>query len=135
MGNLRHIAITAEDPQAAAAFYERTFGMRRVWSREIGVMLSDGTVSLAVLKFPTDQMAGDERGKDFYGLHHIGFQVEDLEAAATAVEANGGRYHMRLPPVAGASPEDTEHKYRDPNGVVFDIVNRDYAEGSWGAKE
>ena len=49
MGKLRHIAITAEDPDATARFYETTFGMQRVWSREIGVMLSDGTVSLAVL--------------------------------------------------------------------------------------
>ena len=129
MGKLRHIAITASDPQAAAAFYEKTFDMKRVWSREIGVMLSDGIVSLAILRFPTDEMAGDERGKDFFGLHHIGFVVDDLDAAAVRVDENGGKYHMTLP----GAKHDTEHKYRDPAGVVFDVVNESYATGSWGA--
>ena len=134
MGKLRHIAITAADPDAAATFYEKTFGMERVWSREIGVMLTDGTVSMAVLRFPTDEMAGDERGKDFFGLHHIGFAVDDLGASGAAVEAHGGNYHMRVPHLEGQDETDTEYKYRDPNGVVFDIVNNDYATGSWGAK-
>ena len=134
MGKLRHIAITAPDPEAAATFYEKTFEMERVWSREIGVMLSDGTVSLAILRFPTDKMAGDERGKDFFGLHHLGFVVDDIEGSDAAVKAHGGAYHMRLPHPEGANPDHTEHKYRDPDGVVFDIVNRGYAEDSWGAK-
>lgn len=134
MGKLRHIAITTPDPEATATFYEDTFGMQRVWSREIGVMLTDGIVSMAILRFPTDQMAGDERGKDFFGLHHIGFVVDDLDAYGAAVEENGGKYHMRLPHVEGQNEADTEHKYRDPDGVVFDIVNNSYATGSWGAK-
>ena len=130
MGKLRHIAITADDPEAAAKFYEQSFDMHRVWAREIGVMLSDGVVSLAILRFPTDEMAGDERGKDFFGLHHIGFVVDDIDAAAAKVDGNGGKYHMTLP----GAKNDTEHKYRDPNGVVFDIVTDSYATGSWGAK-
>jgi methylmalonyl-CoA/ethylmalonyl-CoA epimerase len=130
VGKLRHIAITVADPQSTASFYERTFDMHRVWTREIGVMLSDGTVSLAILRFPTDEMAGDERGKDFHGLHHIGFVVDDLDASAQRVTDNGGRYHMALP---GERATDTEHKFRDPDGVVFDIVNDAYATGSWGA--
>jgi len=133
MGKLRHIAITAPDPEKTASFYEQSFGMERVWSRSIGVMLSDGTVSLAILKFPTDEMAGDERGKDFHGLHHLGFVVDDVEGVGESVQENGAKYHMRLPHEAGADPSDTEVKFRDPDGVVFDIVNRSYAIGSWGA--
>ena len=131
MAQLRHIAITSPDPHATATFYESAFGMKRVWSREIGVMLTDGVVSLAVLSFPTDEMAGDERGKDFHGLHHIGFVVDDLDAYAEQVKTHGGRYHMSLP---SAEPSDTEHKYLDPDGVVVDIVNEHYAVNSWGAK-
>ena len=66
----------------------------------------------------------------FFGLHHIGFVVDDLDESAKTVEQNGGRYHMKLP----GAHDNTEHKYRDPNGVVFDIVNNNYATGSWGAK-
>jgi catechol 2,3-dioxygenase-like lactoylglutathione lyase family enzyme len=131
MAKLRHIAVTVPDPESAAQFYETTFGMERVWKSKLGVMLSDGTVSLAILKFPTDEMAGDERGKDFHGLHHMGFVVDDPEAAGKAVEANGGRYHMRIP---SRPDSDTEQKYRDPNGVVFDIVNETYAKKAWNSQ-
>lgn len=130
MGKLRHLAVTVPDPEQAATFYERTFEMQRVWQNDLGVMLSDGTVSLAILKFPTDEMAGDERGKDFHGLHHMGFVVDDLDGAAKAIEDNGGRYHMRVP---GAQASESEQKFRDPDGVVFDIVNESYARRSWGA--
>jgi hypothetical protein len=38
---------------------------------------------------------------------------------------------MRLPDtLEGAS----EIKFRDPNGVVFDIVTGEYADRAWGAK-
>jgi methylmalonyl-CoA/ethylmalonyl-CoA epimerase len=131
MGKLRHLAVTVPDVEEAARFYEQTFEMQRVWTNDLGAMLSDGTVSLAILKFPTDKLAGDERGKDFHGLHHMGFVVDDLEGAARAIEANGGRYHMRVP---GAQASDSEQKFRDPNGVVFDIVNEAYARRSWGAE-
>ena len=130
MGKLRHLAITVPDVEKAAGFYEHTFGMQRVWKSELGVMLSDGTVSLAILKFPTDEMAGDERGKDFHGLHHLGFVVDDLEAAQAAIEGNGGRYHMQVP---GDQAGPGERKFRDPDGVVFDIVDDGYARRSWGA--
>ena len=92
MGKLRHLAITAPDVEQAAGLYKRTFGMSRMWKGELGIMLSDGTVSLAILKFPTDALAGDERGKDFHGLHHFGFVVENLERAQQAIESNSGRY-------------------------------------------
>jgi len=36
-----------------------------------GVYLSDGTMSLALLNYKTDEAAG-ERGREFVGLHHIG---------------------------------------------------------------
>ena len=131
MAKLRHIAVTVPDMEAAASFYEKTFGMERVFESGIVIMLSDGTISLAILKFKTDEQAGDERGKDFHGLHHMGFVVDDIGEATEEIEANGGRYHMRLP---SAPDSATEVKFRDPNGVVFDIVTKDYAERAWGAK-
>ncbi len=131
MGKLRHIAVTVPDPEAAAQFYEKTFDMERVRESKFGMLLSDGTVSLAILRFPDDETAGDERGKDFFGLHHMGFIVDDLKATGEEIEANGGRYHMKIPSRQHA---DTEVKFRDPNGVVFDIVNDDYATNFWKAK-
>lgn len=130
MGKLRHIGVTVPDLEAAAQFYEKTFDMHRVRESDIAIILSDGTVSLAILKFRTDEQAGDERGKDFHGLHHMGFVVEDIGESSKTVEANGGTYHMKLP----SRPESmSELKFRDPNGVVFDIVTPEYGKKSWHA--
>ncbi|MGY8938023.1 MAG: VOC family protein [Alphaproteobacteria bacterium] len=132
MSKLRHIAITVPDLQKAAAFYENSFDMTRTRESDIAIILSDGVVSLAILKFKTDKQAGDKRGKNFHGLHHMGFVVDDIGDSTKAIESNGGAYHMRLP---GAPDSDTEVKFLDPNGVVFDIVTNDYATNSWGSKD
>ena len=130
MPKLRHIAVTVPDLEEAARFYETTFGLTRASESDIAILLSDGVVSLAILKFKTDEQAGDERGKDFHGLHHMGFVVEDIEAMQRTIKDNGGQYHMRLPNTPdGAS----EIKFRDPNGVVFDIVTTQYANKAWGS--
>ena len=131
MAKLRHIAVTVPDLEAAARFYEKTFELNRVFESPISIMLSDGVMSLAILKFKSDSQAGDERGKDFHGLHHIGFVVDDMAAYREKIEANGGKYHMRVP---GGSDESTEGKFRDPNGVVFDIVSEAYADRAWGSR-
>jgi methylmalonyl-CoA/ethylmalonyl-CoA epimerase len=117
-GQLRHIAISVPDAAAAAKFYEESFGMERVSESGIAIRLSDGTVNLTLLSFPTDEDAGDERGKDYVGLHHIGVWVDNLDDAQAEIEKNGGKYHA----MEGAAPvENAERKFRDPNGVVFDI--------------
>jgi predicted enzyme related to lactoylglutathione lyase len=123
MGKLRHIAITVPDMEKAAQFYEANFAMKRVRQREISIMHSDGVMSLAILKFRTDQQAGDERGKDFHGLHHFGFVVDDLDETMEKIEANGGKYFMTLPDVPGV---EVETKVKDVNGVVVDISEHDW---------
>jgi len=59
------------------------------------------------------------RGKDFVGLHHIGFWVDDAAEARRQVEAAGAKYWMGEAPQSGNS--FYEVKFRDPNGIVFDI--------------
>ena len=48
---LRHVAITVPDPEKAARFYIRAFGLKRVgetdWENAKGVYLSDGVINLA----------------------------------------------------------------------------------------
>jgi predicted enzyme related to lactoylglutathione lyase len=130
MGKLRHLAITVPDTEKAAQFYEKIFDMKRVRGSSRSIHLTDGVMNLALLKFPTDEAAGDERGKDFHGLHHFGFVVDDITGTADKIEKAGGTYHMRLP---SRQDSESEVKFRDPNGVVFDIVVDEYATKSWGA--
>lgn len=123
MAKLRHIAITVPDPQKAAAFYMRVFGMKKVgktdWVNARGVYLSDGTINLALLNYKTEQAAGEWRGRDFVGIHHFGFWVDDVAATRKAMEAAGARYWMGEPVEGGGF---YEVKYRDPDGVVVDIT-------------
>jgi methylmalonyl-CoA/ethylmalonyl-CoA epimerase len=86
-----------------------------------GLSLSDGVINLTLLKFHTDDAAGDERGKDFVGIHHMGFIVDDLEAMSEQIKASGGTFHREL---KGGNGVDFERKFRDPNGIVFDISHR-----------
>lgn len=133
MAKLRHIAMAVPDPETSAAFYQSVFGMERVGHTDsplaTGVYLSDGVVCLALLKYKTDEAAGKERGKDYVGVHHIGFWVDDLDDAARAIEGHGGSFFLDLPDL-----KDTlyyEKKYRDPDGVIFDISHHGWA----GAKK
>ena len=71
-----------------------------------------------LLQFETQEDAGDERGKDFVGLHHFGIRVDDIETTKRAIETHGGSFHAG--PTAHV-PANAEHKIRDPNGIVFDI--------------
>jgi len=125
MAKLRHIAIAVPDVETAARFYIETFGLKRVNFASTpygdGLSLSDGVVNLTLLKFHTDDAAGDERGKGYVGLHHFGFVVEDLEQASATIERNGGRFHREL---KGGGGVDFERKFRDPNGVVIDISHK-----------
>jgi predicted enzyme related to lactoylglutathione lyase len=122
MAKLRHIAITVKDLEETAKFYENVFGLERHFGNDVAVSMSDGVINLTLLKFPTDAMAGDERGKDFVGIHHMGFVVDDLDATGEKITRNGGRFHMAPTPEMAA-----ETKYRDPNGIVFDISNPHHA--------
>lgn len=117
-GKLRHIAISVPDKEKAAKFYEETFEFERVSQSRVATRLSDGVMNITLLQFQTEEDAGDERGKDFVGLHHFGIWVEDIETMRRMIEANGGKHHTG--PTAHV-PENAEHKFRDPHGIVFDI--------------
>ena len=123
MGKLRHIAFSVPDPWKAAEFYMKAFGLRKVGETDnplaLGVYLTDGVINIALLKFKSEEAAG-ERGLDFVGLHHLGFWVDDAQEACKAAESAGARYMMGEVPDAGEN-SFYEVKYRDPDGIIFDI--------------
>ena len=83
MAKIKHIALSTQDPDATAKFYVDVFGMKQVGRIDnpntSGYYLTDGDLNLAILKFKNDAVAGVERGKEWSGIHHFGFQVENLE--------------------------------------------------------
>ncbi len=122
MGKIRHIAIQVPDLEKAAAFYEGVFEpqARQQGRSPIGnaISLSDGIMNLTLLHFP-EGTKGGKGGPDWAGLHHIGFIVEDEKATEEKIKKHGGEFFMQLPSYPGV---DAEKKYKDINGIVFDVV-------------
>lgn len=109
---LRHIAIIVPDPEKAAKFFEEAFGMTRAGEARRGIYMTDGTMNVALL--------GKEAPDEPLGLYHFGVWVDDLDATEKKVVNAGGSYLTGRP----TSPKSYyEAKYKDPNGLVFDLTH------------
>ena len=92
MAKIRRIAITTENPADVAAFYLAAFDMREITRNERRVLLSDGYINLTILTCKTEQDADlGSNGLNYSGIHHIGFQVDDLDAVSRSLDAAQGR--------------------------------------------
>ena len=130
MPKIKHIAMTAKDPQKVADFYMELFSMEEVGrSGDSHIYLSDGEMNLTIrsVKAAGSPDVG-EQGAGFEGIHHIGFFVDDIDdysekaikagakmlSAAEAVTAGTG---------SGGRParRNAEVKISGPNGVVLDM--------------
>ncbi len=117
---IRHIALCVKDIKATAEFYEKAFGLKRTPIREgktaWNCYMSDGEVNLALLQYKSEVGSGVPKG--FVGIHHFGFQCDDLPAQQKKVEQAGAEFFYDL-----GEPEDEgfERKFKDPDGIVFDL--------------
>jgi methylmalonyl-CoA/ethylmalonyl-CoA epimerase len=131
MAKLRHVAMSVPDPAATAKFYCDVFDMQIVGETDSplasGLYLSDGTISLALLKYKGDEWAGMD--KDAKCINHVGFWVDDLDKQSERIKKNGGTFFNELP----VEKESLyyELKFRDPNGIIFDISHNGWV----GAKK
>ena len=91
-----HVAIAVHDLEAAIAYYEEAFGAE-VHHREIVesdgveealVKVADSYIQLTTATRPDAPIAKylEKRGE---GLHHIGYRVDDCQAALEAMVAAG----------------------------------------------
>ena len=132
MARIRHIAITTQDVDATAKFYIEGLGLKEVGKVDSpnakGYYLSDGHVNLAILNFINPAAAGPEFGVEYSGIHHIGFEVEDLAEATAKLESIGSEPRddinqaLGLNPAAPARRFNVETKYRGPDNQVIDIT-------------
>src|SRR5256885_2076479 len=74
----------------------------------------------------TSARACTERGKGYSGIHHIGFQVESLEAIAEKLAEAGAPRRDDINEALGVGQGrrhegNVEVKYSGPDGVIVDV--------------
>ena len=130
MAKIRHIAITTENPPEVASFYKEAFEMQEIVRNDRQVLLSDGYINLTITKCKTEQDPDlGANGLNFSGIHHIGFQVDDLDATSQKMGAAKGELLTARDRI-GEPKEQTgraESKWAGPDGVVIDISEPGWA--------
>ena len=130
MAKIKHIAIATQDADKTAKFYTEVFGLKEIAKLDSpnasGYYLSDGDINVAILNYKNDQVAGPEYGQDYSGIHHIGFQVDDLEEMAKKLEAADSKPRDEINRALGVGMDHPRHanvevKYGAPDGVIIDI--------------
>ncbi len=135
MARLRHFAVCVRDLEKAAKFYEAVFDLKRVGREDIeigsAIYMSDGVINLALLNFSSKKGNNLENPIGAVGANHFGFQVDDLKETQKKIEAMGGEFFFDL---GDARKGNFERKFKDPDGVVFDISEHGWI-GTDGRKE
>ena len=118
MPRINHIALKVTDLEAATKFYENVYGFRQVHTGRsrghISRHLTDGYIDLALMIYDSEDDAEARMVGPGPAIHHFGIEVDDHEAFAAKVAANGGTI---LSP-----PGEVPIKYRAPDGTIAEIV-------------
>jgi lactoylglutathione lyase len=127
MARIKHIALTTKNPDEVAAFYKAAFDLREIRRSPSGaVFLTDGHVNLAILNWKTEKDADvGANGPNYNGIHHFGFEVDDLDKACEKLEAVEAKRltqkHDLDVAMASGRHRNFEMKWAGPDGVVLDI--------------
>lgn len=112
--NLHHVHIFASDIDASLAFYEKWFGARVVWdapyagARNVFVQIGGGRLHFY------DQPPRDN-GKNTF--HHLGIQVDELDALYERMQAEG--FPLRQP--VKRSADGAYLMVEAPDGVLLEL--------------
>ncbi len=139
MARIKHIALVTDDPAKTAEFYKQQFGLTELYRRpsdtgDKGVWLSDGYIYFAILKYGTGDAPklGPGQSSDLRGIHHIGFQVDDIEATDKALKAAGVKpvpmEHREPRPPGQGEMVGVNLKYLGPDAVHFDVRQKGWDE-------
>lgn len=126
MARIKHIALTTKEPSKAAEFYKTAFGLKELRRNNGNVFLTDGYIHVAVLKTKGEEAPDvGVHGPYFTGIHHFGFEVDDLDEAGRKLEVAHGQ-RLTAKDISDAALRDGVHtnfeqKWSGPDGVVIDV--------------
>ncbi len=130
---LDHVGIACRDLAASVAFYESTFGLTVVsletneeqGVREAMLMVADAPAGMSYVQLleplGPDTPVGkflDRRGE---GVHHVGYGVDDIEAALATIGASGVRLLDARPRHGSLGASIAFLHPRDVGGVLTEL--------------
>ena len=131
MQRIRHIALATDDPEATARFYIEGLGMKQIGEirspTDDGYYLTDGYITMAILKFKDDVAATTEGAPKYHGIHHFGFKVDSMDdSKAQIMDAGASLLHQPVDADGKPRTGNVEVKFTGPDGVTIDL-----SEGGW----
>jgi catechol 2,3-dioxygenase-like lactoylglutathione lyase family enzyme len=117
---IAHIAVRVDDMKEAREFYEGILGFKEVRTDynnrdHTSCHLTDGHIDLSILQYDKGTQSKESKAAgEKPCIHHIGFEVDDLEQGIKDLKARG--YEIITDP--GVIPV----KFRAPGGTVAEIA-------------
>ena len=134
MPRIKHIAIATQDPEATAKFYKDGLGLREAGVVNSvaaeGYYLTDGYINVAILRFKDDDAATTEGEARYTGIHHFGFEVDQMEEAEAQILSAGAVHRVSAITTENAQlPRhgNVEVKFTGPDGVTVDLSQAGWA--------
>jgi methylmalonyl-CoA epimerase len=134
-GRIDHIGVAVEDLDAAIALYEGTFGMALVHRETVesqgveAVLLDVGENHVELLRpLGPDTPVGKFLAKKGPGLHHVAYQVTDIDKALADLNEEGVRMIDEIPRTGIRNSRVAFVHPAATGGVLTEIVEP--AEGS-----
>ena len=128
-GRIDHIGVAVEDLDAAIALYEGSYGMTLVHHETVteqgveAVLLDVGENHVELLRpLAEDTPVGKFLAKRGPGLHHVAYQVEDIEATLAALSEAGLRLIDKTPRTGIRSSRVAFLHPASSGGVLTEIV-------------
>ena len=118
-----HLHVICTDLEKMISFFTKSLGGKLISARKFGT--ADGaTLDLAgVPVYFRVARTGEEvatiKARSFYGYHHIGLKVKDVDAAYAELTAQG--YKFTALPTASSAGGKTAF-FEGPENLVFELV-------------
>jgi catechol 2,3-dioxygenase-like lactoylglutathione lyase family enzyme len=147
MKGLHHVGITVKDLDASIRFYHDVLGLEfsnepSPWFdgpdlgpavgvpgaalRQVSLLLGDTTLELLEYKSPPSQTEGPLMSQSL-GASHVAFQVDDIEAKKTELEAQGIQFYSDVNVVDEGVLAGWRWVYfEDPDGYPLELVEVAY---------
>jgi methylmalonyl-CoA/ethylmalonyl-CoA epimerase len=128
-GRIDHIGVAVEDLDAAIALHERTYGMAVVHRETVeqqgveAVLLDVGENHVELLRpLGPDTPVGKFLAKKGPGLHHVAYQVTDIESVLASLRDGGVRLIDETPRTGIRSSRVAFLHPAASGGVLTEIV-------------